>query len=567
MSEKNSEFSLSTQNLKILMFLAIFLTAFFSRILHLDERMTHCDDTGVMFSALYSANAMENGDRVSSFWTYAPGQFILTTPFLKEAREWAEAVYMGRLPSALFGILAVLLTFFVTLISAKKSSNILASLLATTLVTTSIYLVLHSQQMYPYMITAPFLLVTFTYFLHSLDFKTKSFKSLFIFVLYALWAGLSVWANYIMIVPALGWLGCATLFYLVEKRTTNKKEWFFLVLSFIVSALLVYSLVKPLFEQYILRLVAAGKNIPGWAISESPSWAEAEKQNILGAVMYLRQYVSHLLRKFFMYDFAFVHPDIYLGSILSSLFGKFLCIVWIFGISSLLFTKTRKKLDLNQIKIGFFCFLLSSAFLVGNLLGKFPLGTTRHSIPFFICNVYLVYLGCFFIVSLIKKEKELTYAVTLINFTILGLFWLGYRPFHLLTKNNLPMDWIETNLNVWKVKEVAGSACTYDQLSAAVAIKKSNFAMTGSSKDASFSFSFDRLDKEELYASVLFINHRYNHFDSIQEAVRSRPQLKAELIYEKHPSGRNEIFLDNGGNGGYVTKVTKILNLTEKPKK
>ncbi len=81
------------------------------------------------------------------FWTYAPLQYFFTGPILSPDQTYRELLFRGRLPSLLFGMLALVAMFFVGRMILKDPT---LALLGTTLVAFSWEHVIYSKQMSNY---------------------------------------------------------------------------------------------------------------------------------------------------------------------------------------------------------------------------------------------------------------------------------------------------------------------------------------------------------------------------------------------------------------------------------
>jgi len=81
--------------------------------------------------------------------TYAPAQYLITGFLLHDGLSYQRLLVRGRLPSALFGMLAPLLLAFVAYRMGGAAAAVRA-LVATTIVACSWELIIHSSQMEPY---------------------------------------------------------------------------------------------------------------------------------------------------------------------------------------------------------------------------------------------------------------------------------------------------------------------------------------------------------------------------------------------------------------------------------
>lgn len=122
---------------------------------------TSCDDLGVAFSILRGEEgAWSVGNCIGGFrsfqaaqWTYAPLQFILTSALLSCGLPYHWVVFLGRLPSFISSVAALILFAYVLI---KKrfgfQKNEIAGLMSITLFSLSYENIIYGGQMEPYAI-------------------------------------------------------------------------------------------------------------------------------------------------------------------------------------------------------------------------------------------------------------------------------------------------------------------------------------------------------------------------------------------------------------------------------
>ncbi len=147
---------------------------------------THVDDVGVILQYLQQGQGtdeIEQGAKLAQSWTYAPLQGIFTSLLVNRAFPYRLNVFLGRLPSCLFGVFTVFLSLRLArfIFDEQKKIKYLFAFVCS-LVAFSWENIIYSAQTEPYEIVVFFgLLIFLSYFQKFYESWKMSFIYLLVF--------------------------------------------------------------------------------------------------------------------------------------------------------------------------------------------------------------------------------------------------------------------------------------------------------------------------------------------------------------------------------------------------
>lgn len=128
---------------------AIFLVAVWARFVGISNHFSHIDDIGVAKSIILAKEEGRNAAvAVSEHWTYAPFQFLFTAPLLNSTQNYREILFWGRLPSAVFSVIGLML--FVVVNFRRQAGFTLDAAVGFALLSLSWAGIILAQQMHNY---------------------------------------------------------------------------------------------------------------------------------------------------------------------------------------------------------------------------------------------------------------------------------------------------------------------------------------------------------------------------------------------------------------------------------
>lgn len=312
----------------------------------------------------------------SRYWTYAPGQFILTFALLPFAQSYNGVKFFGRLPSLLNGIIAIFLCWYVLnkITGSKKAAFVGTSALGFSW--QSILYCMHMSN-YESIILCGF--ITVLLLIRNLDVDQGSEKR---WRLGALILGLMTWMHYQVLCLFCGYV-LAYFVYCIKQGTSCKK----ILYRHMAIGILYGMAVFPLLSFANMKSAA--------------SWNAGTE----GRFLFVFKFDLIYICKFFIHNTylvvkAMLSP-VSLESGASDLFACFYLALIVLGIVKG-FKDHKKKSGLFYLTVLNTGVFLSEILFV--LLGKFTLSPTRHCnllIPVFVMQVGA---GCCYLFNYIKNK-------------------------------------------------------------------------------------------------------------------------------------------------------------------
>lgn len=379
--------------LKLFLTLLIFSIAIYVRISWFDEHFTHYDDIKVDQLSNYKVDvfaiecANKWGEQVwdspiyqnvhkliskpynsiryatgfSHYWTYAPAQFVMTFSLLPFSYNYESVKFWGRLPSLLFGLSAIFMSYY---IGKNYTKSTYVSLFAVAVLGMSWQSILYCMHMSNYE-NIIFLGFLSTYFLYKVLLADK----LNYWMICSFIFGIMTWFHY----QVVCYFGGFMLAFLLKKLQSgpNKKHIFIeVILNCVCYAIAV------------LPLLSFAN------LDSNPTW----NTGVNGQFLFHKSLNAIYLMKFWVGNFFLVFrallSPVPLDTILSYIITIMYLILFIVG----LFQGIREKRNSPNFYLASFCIgvLLCECFFV--LIGAFTLSPTRHNnllIPIFVIGILL----------------------------------------------------------------------------------------------------------------------------------------------------------------------------------
>lgn len=322
------------------------------RIYWMVFHFTHYDDIGFINCLLYLKKQQQPFIKYFDWgWTYAPLQVPFTSLLIKPSFSYQTNIVLGRLPSCFFGVLSIILVFFlVGKLFDNATHKKLLQLLATFLISFSWENIIYSAQAEPYTIGVTVSIILIMYFLNII--KNKNFST-FNLILISTLAFYSQYQIVIILVPMY-----ISLFLFCDKHGKKK-----LVLASVISSCLCF----PLLQSFWSRgLLARGIN-----------WNQGNTGEFLFPV---GQKIFHIeTLKWFLKN-SYIYIQNFFVSNQENLLTKGLTVFWgtvfILGFYFIHKDKERRALAIFIDLVGMFFTL----FIVTNKLTYSP---SRHTLIFY----------------------------------------------------------------------------------------------------------------------------------------------------------------------------------------
>jgi len=357
---------------------------------------------------------------VPNGWTYAPGQFYFTNLLINSELNYSEYKFYGRLPSAIFNLVSVLLVFSIFRSISKEDSSIYKTIIFASIVIFSLQNIIYSAQMESYAIIHFAMLLGIILAIkiseNPIVSVSKNIKRGVILVL----PGLFHYQALIPLIPLI----LATFFHLRKSINTLEyiKGFFFTGIGFLIS--------------FALFLWPYFKGVMGSGIN----WNGGPNKEFIFNIDFNQNFLDifHYIFSFFITNFievlGVIHTP-YENVIFSQILGTFIAVISLYGIYLFIQSKISTKKFL-----GLYLILLIITWIILVIYGAFPLSPTRHSMA--LTAIFLVPFseGLLNIFEKIQKWNIDAYKI-LISALLVGwvsIFSLNYHDFQSSRKD--PFD-------------------------------------------------------------------------------------------------------------------------------
>ena len=331
----------------------------------------------------------------SKFWTYAPGQFVITFALLPLAYDYSSIKFFGRFPSLLFGCISLIICWKVV----KKYTGSDKVAFATTCILgfswQSILYCMHMSN-YESIILIGFIIAYLLYNCLKKDTNKVWFISVGLI-------GIMTWFHY----QTVCYLSGVMLTYIYKnykEKVSIKNNFIKVIIMCFIYTLIVFPLL----------LFANVNGVPTWNTGAN------------GEYLYKPSFDLIYTFKFFFVNsckvFKAMLSPVPLHTVEASFLSVIYMLLFLYGtVKGIMGYKTRK--DLFSLSI--FCWgtILTEYFFV--FLGKFTLSPTRHSnllIPIFILEIMIGLYYLFINVNMIRKMRYLPY----VFIVCIMLLWCTY---------------------------------------------------------------------------------------------------------------------------------------------
>jgi hypothetical protein len=521
------------------------------RFFNLAGRMTHVDDIGLLGNLKGAQSMYEASVNIIGSWTYGPMQYKITWLLIQSAKNFDQLVALARLPSAVFS--ALMLLMLVVLWRAWKAHWSIGFFMVT-VAGCSLHSIIDAQQAYPYASTTFYsalcaVVIALSYRLRK---QPRDYGILLVGWGLTNWIVLPASYQNLLLLPGT-FLGLATVIFSEIYLSRKFKLWWIQIAC--ITAVLLISLYKAvaLYKYNMIPLKLAGyASLPGWAIEET-------RPSSLFAV----EWVGYLWRRFenlTFYQLSPVWPDLLSPYLIG--FGKaLLALLILFGMIYVIFKNTKRP-DIVSIALLIFSSVPILAMATLNYLNEMPFGATRHSqilmVPLVIIFAVIVnttYLG--------KAQKVARSGVVVVAGAICVIFLARYSYFNGVTSNRYDLAAVDDACRSTAAGELWELGVTWNYDLAKLYFPEDYSGCTKVQR-------MDVFDKKTALAyvadgdgpRVVLVTSQIYHLAKIfdQETLeRFRGKLKFEVLAELSPLGSTEpIGNINGGNGFYLTKISKL---------
>ncbi len=389
---------------------------------------------------------------VSKLMTYAPLQYLFFPAFLSGDYPYREFLLRGRLPSAIFGCLALLM--FCLFYKKYNGTYDAAGLFGISLFSFSLMNILYSQQTLSYAVGV-FSAATLLYLLESYRNKEKTIGNL-IFLSFSMM--LLSYSNYqiIVLVPAM-----YVVLFCVDAFEKRKVKLGTLIVKYGVSFAVYCFLMVPLYFLFLRDKVGVGHfhgGIPGF----ENFFPHFQSEGLLGRIFYTLRYLFASLFVVIETNVSFSTNETIMNISAILAFALFLL-----GAFALFYKKEEK----NRI-FGVFISLVAIIWVIMNFKGQFPLSPTRHVLLLTPFILFVLIAGTKYILESLKTRKIIgEYAVLSLVFLITIIFFTGYVSVREERKDRFDEDKIERIMISNNLDTIVGYEFTYNPL---IMFKKSN---------------------------------------------------------------------------------------------
>lgn len=388
---------------------------------------------------------------VSKLMTYAPMQYLFFPAFLSGDYPYREFLLRGRLPSAIFGCLALLM--FCLFYKKYNGRFDIAGLLGISLFSFSLMNIIYSQQTVSCAIGV-FSASMLLYLVERYSNKEKTVGNLLFFSCLMV---LLSYSNYqiIVLVPAV----YVVLVYgdVLKKRISNIGT---LIVKYGLSVSVYCFLMTPLYFLFLKDKSVVGhfQGIPGF----ENYFPQFQSDGVFERILYTLKYLFASLFTVVETNVSFSTNESIMRICALLLFALFLL-----GAFALFYKKEEK----NRI-FGVFIFLAAIIWAIMNFRGEFPLSPTRHVLLLTPFILLVIIAGTKFIFDSLEKWRFVgEYAVVLLVVIISIGFFVGYQSFREERKDRFDEDNIESIMISNRLDTIVGYEFTYNPL---IMFKKSN---------------------------------------------------------------------------------------------
>lgn len=330
---------------------------------------THIDDIGVantlILDKLQNCNTIEIINNFIEFWTYAPFQIVFTSKLVNENWNYIWNIFLGRLPSLIFGISAMLfLIYMIKKNCCKEASGNHVLLLLSAIIAFSWENIIYSAQMEPYE-AGVFFSIVIIFFL--LEKKYENWNESVVMTILLTIGCYSQYQIFMLVFSAY-----IVLFFSNIKNRRNLFRIIFIGFSnFILTLPLIFFLISSHKLEH---------SINAWNIGKGGIFQfDLQSVNIINNILYV---IKFLVRNTFLcFKYMFVSDSF---EVISNAITLFLIVLFIYGIIIL---HCRKELrvfafynDTVHLFFGIMVFKQSLAF-----------GPSRHIL--FLIPIWLVVIG------------------------------------------------------------------------------------------------------------------------------------------------------------------------------
>lgn len=312
----------------------------------------------------------------SKYWTYAPGQFILTFALLPLAQGYNGVKFFGRMPSLLNGILAIFICWHIL---NKVTYSKKAALIGTCVLGFSWQAILYCMHMsnYESIILCGF--ITAFLLIRNLNADEDNSKK---WIWGALILGGMTWLHYQVLCLFCGYFLAYFIYCIMHEKQYKK-----ILCDHIFIGILYGITILP------LLFFANMKSTASWNAGSGGRFLFQPRADIIYIFKFFGQNTYLVLK-------AMLSP-VSLKSNLSNMFACFYLALIVVGVVGGL-RDYRKKNDLFFLTVFNTGVFFSEILFV--LVGKFTLSPTRHCnllIPIFVMEIGI---GCYYLFSYIKNE-------------------------------------------------------------------------------------------------------------------------------------------------------------------
>ena len=295
----------------------------------------------------------------SKYWTYAPGQFVITFALLPLAYDYTSIKFFGRLPSLIFGCIALIFCWKAAVHSTGSKK---AALCATAVLGLSWQSILYCMHMSNYESIILIGFIVAFYLSRNADWEKKRF-----WLLGCVLLGIFAWFHYQAVCYLAGFLMVYFVWGLGEKKKISR-----IIVNVVILGTVAAVLVAPLLGFANLY------GVPTWNVGIDGEYLFTP---ILSPTYLLRFFVINSWKVFK----AMLSP-VPLDRDLSNVITIAYLLLFLYGTIRSLRQKEKNKL--------FYLTIFSMGVILAEygmvVLGKFTLSPTRHSnvlIPVFVTQI------------------------------------------------------------------------------------------------------------------------------------------------------------------------------------
>jgi hypothetical protein len=505
--------------------------------------MTGIDDIGWVSGPYFNPSALGAGRDVSGGWTYAPGQFVVGHYFYTKAGSWQELLFYTRMVSALINLFGIILVFFCLYRLFWKQNDFGSLTFGICLTIFSTRGIIESQQGYNFASTLPIaaaFLLFLTYYPASRIIRRKGF---IYFSLLAMVSALTIWFSYQAIVFIAATYLTVCLKYLINILLKLKRsiDWIKHVGVFLLTIFIPCLSCFLLYVQFLENILRVG--ITGWALMDVPDLTKFS----------LGEYYLLTFLKLHYFSFIPYFPDNGMKG-----FDFYFISVGFFFLTLVGLLKYANIGHHKPKNLVCFCviIILLLAFF-GNFLGKFPLGSTRHSYIFFLPILISIVCGLNYLIKKIFKPRpDISKYLIAGNLIIPIFFLISYTDFDVKTRNNYDLNQILDFIKLYEIGKVIEDEVTVDaHITKRLNLEPLKYQTIEISQDIDF---FSKLTRENIAKNkdlfpVLYLSHVKLNSQLIQDIEKKSLGIRSKVLANIEPKGSTELLgIINGGNGFFA---------------